>query len=137
MKLESWLADWFNKDLYNRREQIAGGKPEQGNGLEIWRQLFRQYACGTDVVNFGGQMRLKDCPKGTNVAHLEVHLDAWKRCLDEFGTELYATPGILRTIFMGILPDEIEKEILDRPELAVGDYKTVLDWVKVRLEHKR
>ena len=77
--------------------------------MEIWRQLFRQYSGGTEVVNFGGQMRLKDWPKCTNVANLETYVDAWKNCLDEFGSEFYATPGMLRFMFMSVLPDEIEK----------------------------
>ena len=41
---EAWMADWFSTNLYKRKVQLAGGKAEDGKGLEIWRQLYRQYA---------------------------------------------------------------------------------------------
>ena len=136
-KLESWLADWFNKDLYARRIQLAGGKAEKGNGFEVWRQLYRQYSGGTEIVNYGGQMRLKDWPKCTNVQNLEAHMDSWKSCLEEYGSELYAAPSMLRTMLIGILPAEIENEIMDKPELEREDYVGIFQWVKKRIEYKR
>ena len=136
-KLECWLADWFDKNLYNRRVQLAGGKGETGNGFEVWRQLFRQYSGGTQVVNYGGQMRLKDWPKCTNVLQLEAHLDSWMACREEYGSELYAAPNMLRTMLLGILPQEIENEIMDKPELEGKDYKGIFDWCKKRIEYKR
>ena len=54
------MADWFSTNLYNRKVQLDGGKAEEGNGFEIWRQLYRQYAGGSQGVKFGGQLRLKD-----------------------------------------------------------------------------
>ena len=97
-KLEAWLSDWFSTNLYNRRIQLAGGKAEEGNGFEIWRQLYRQYAGGSQVVKFGGQLRLRDWPKCTSMAKLEAHHDGWQACLDEYGTEMYAAPNMLRTM---------------------------------------
>ena len=136
-KLECWLADWFDKNLYNRRVQLAGGKSETGNGFEVWRQLFRQYSGGTQVVNYGGQMRLKDWPKCTNALQLEAHLDSWMACLEEYGSELYAAPNMLKTMLIGILPQEIENEIMDKPELEGNDYRGIFDWCKKRIEYKR
>ena len=136
-KLESWLADWFDKNLYSRRVQLAGGKSETGNGFEVWRQLYRQYSGGTQIVNYGGQMRLKDWPKCTHVLQLEAHLDSWMACLEEYGSELYAAPNMLKTMLLGVLPSEIENEIMDKPELDGADYKGIFDWCKKRIEYKR
>ena len=111
-KLESWLSDWMGKGLYNRKNQLAGGKTEAGNGLEIWRQLFIQYSGGTEAVRTGGQLRLKDWPKCTSMSKLEQHLDDWKNCLDEYGSELYSAPTMLRSMLLGILPDELEQEAI-------------------------
>ena len=135
LKLDLWLADWFNMNLYNRRVQLAGGRDQAGNGFEVWRQLYLQYAGGSSAVRHGGQARLKDWPKCTNIMNLEAHLDGWKACLDEYGQEMFAAPGMLRTMLLEILPDEFENDVLDRPELV--DHEQILAFVKRRLEHKR
>ena len=134
-KLESWLSDWMGKGLYNRKNQLAGGKTEAGNGLEIWRQLFIQYSGGTEAVRTGGQLRLKDWPKCTSMSKLEQHLDDWKNCLDEYGSELYSAPTMLRSMLLGILPDELEQEANERPELV--NHELIIEWVKRRLVYKR
>ena len=40
-------------------------------------------------------------------------------------------------MLLGILPQEIENEIMDKPELAGEDYKGIFDWCKKRIEYKR
>ena len=92
------MANCISTSLYNRRVQLAGGKAEKGNGFEIWKQLYRQDAGGSQVLKFSGQLRLKDWPKCTSIAELEVHLDGWEACLDEYGTEMCAAPIMLRTM---------------------------------------
>ena len=125
-KLEARMADWFNTNLYNRRFQFAGSKAEEGNGFEIRRQRYQQYAGGSQNVKFGGQLRLKDWPKCTSLSRLEANLDGWQACLDESGTEMYATPNMLRSMLMGTLPDKIENEINEKPHL--NDYQKIIDW---------
>ena len=129
------MADRFSTNLYNRRVQLARGKAEEGNRFEIWRELYRQYAGGSHIVKFGGQLRLKDWPKCTSMAKLEVHLDGWQACLDEYGTEMYAGPNILRTMLIGTLPDELENEINEKPHLT--DCQNIIDWCKVSIGQKR
>ena len=106
LKLNSFLADWLNADLYGRRTQLAGGVSQKGNGFEVWRQLFVQFAGGTTAVKHGGQMRLKDFPKCRDVLKLEAHLDAWTNCLEEFGSQMYAAPGMLTTMAIDLLPED-------------------------------
>ena len=130
LKLDLWLADWFNMNLYNRRVQLAGGRDQAGNGFEVWRQLYLQYAGGSSAVRHGGQARLKDWPKCTNIMNLEAHLDGWKACLDEYGHEMFAAPGMLRTMLLETLPDEFENDVLDRPELI--DHEQILAFAKRR-----
>ena len=109
---------------------------EAGNGFEIWRQLYRQYAGGGDAVRYGDQMRLKDWPKCNDIMKLEEHLNGWKACLDEHGAEMYAAPGMLRTMLMGILPEEIEKEVNDKED-ELDDHESIIAFIKKRLERKR
>ena len=42
---------------------------------------------------------------------------------------------MLKTMLLGILPPEIENEIMDKPELATADYKNIFDWCKQRIEY--
>ena len=77
---------------------------------------------------------MKDWPKCTAMSKLESHLDGWQACLDEYGTEMYAAPNILRTLLIGMLPDEFENEINEKPHLT--DYQDIVDWCKVRIEQK-
>ena len=135
LKLNSFLADWLSADLYGRRIQLAGGVSQKGNGFELWRQLFVQFAGGTTAVKHGGQMRLKDFPKCRDIHKLEAHLDAWTNCLEEFGSELYAAPGMLTTMAIDLLPEDLENEVIDIPEL--NTHTKVIAWVKRRLEYKR
>ena len=69
------------------------------------------------------------------MAKLEVHLDGWQARLDEYGTEMYAAPNMLRTMLMGTLPDELENEINEKPHLT--DYQKIIDCCRVRIEQKR
>ena len=69
------------------------------------------------------------------LSKLEAHLDGWQACLDEYGTEMYAAPNMLRTMLIGTLPDEPENEISEKPRLT--DYQKIMDWCKVRIEQKR
>ena len=48
---------------------------------------------------------------------------------------MYAAPHMLRTVWMGTLPDEIHNEINGKPHLA--DYQNIIDWCKIRIEQKR
>ena len=80
-------------------------------------------------------MRLKDFPKCRDVHKLEAHLDAWAICLEEFATELYAAPGMLTTMAIDLLPEDLENELIDQPEL--NSHTKVIAWVKRRLVYKR
>ena len=50
---------------------------------------------------------------------------------------MYAAPGMLRTMLLGIVPTEIENEVMDKPELEHADYITIFNWIKKRIEYKR
>jgi hypothetical protein len=64
MMLEGWLVDWFPTSMYNRRVQLAGG--EAGNGLEMWRRLFREHKGNDTAIDYGGIQRLQQYPRYTS-----------------------------------------------------------------------
>ena len=41
--LEAFLVRFFSESMYERRENLAGGSREKGNGLEMWRDLYLQF----------------------------------------------------------------------------------------------
>ena len=53
-------------------------------------------------------MRLKDFPTCRSVLKLEAQLDAWTNCLEELGSEMYAAPGMLTTMAIDLLPEDLE-----------------------------
>ena len=105
-KLEAWIADWFSTNLYNRRIQLAGGKTVKK--VVVLR-------CGDDYTdstlaphklsNLEVSFDLQAMPKCTAMSKLEAHLEGWQGCLDEYGTDTYAAPNMLRTMLIGTLPD--------------------------------
>ena len=134
-KLETFISTWVNDTLYSRRVQMAGGKSEEGNGFEIWRQLFLEHHGGAHAVQLGGMRRLQEWPRCTSIANLSQHLDSWVECLETHNTELLAAPTVLRNMVLSIIPSDFEDEVLVRPEIS--SYRDIISFCKVRITYKR
>ena len=104
--LEGFLIEYLSDSLYKRRAQLCGGV--KGNGLEMWRWLFLEFAGGSEAVMLGGSRRLQDWSRCNKMELLSQHLDDWTECLQTYGSELLAAPGILRTMVLGIIPTELK-----------------------------
>lgn len=50
--LEALLVRFFNESMYERRENLADGSKEKGNGLEMWRKLYLQYEGVSELVQY-------------------------------------------------------------------------------------
>ena len=134
--LEAYLVDLFPKSMYNRRVQLAGG--EMGNGFEMWRLLYVDYQGGSDAVQFGGIRRLQEFPKCSSMAKLSEHLDDWMDVLTTYGEELAHCPRLLRNMVLGILPKNLEDEILEKsykPEFRT--YDGIIAWAKRKVINVR
>ena len=122
-----WVCDWLPQRLYNRRLQLAGR--EFGNGFELFRKLRLKYEGTGTIMDVAGADCLHQFPRCRSEKELEEHLDAWEERLDKYGGQLieYA-PGHVRVMLIKTLPNDIENELLDHPEL--GSCEQVLDYLR-------
>ena len=63
------------------------------------------------------------------------HLDDWTECLQTYGSDLLAAPGILRTLLLGIIPTELEDELLSKPH--VKTWQEIINWCKIKTVYRR
>ena len=122
--LESFLVDWFPKNMYRRRVPLAGGS--HGNGMEMWRLLHVENKGGSDAVEFGGVRRLQEYGRCNEVKQLNEHIDDWLDVLSQYGAELEQCPKLLRSMVFAIIPKSYEEELLTKPEHC----KTYMDIIK-------
>ena len=134
-KLENFIMTYVGDSLYSRRIQLAGGEAQAGNGFEIWRKLYQEHHGGAEAVKLGGIRRLQEWPKCSNINNLNQHLDAWKECLETHNQELLNAPNVLRSMIMGIIPNDYEDEILVRPEIQ--SWEQIIEFCQRRTAYKR
>ena len=109
-----------------------------GNGFEMWRLLFLDYQGGSDAVQFGGIRRLQEFPKCTSMSKLSEHLDDWVDVLATYGEELSHCPRLLKNMVMGVLPKQLEDEVLEKsykPEFRT--YDSIIAWAKRKVINVR
>ena len=63
---------------------------------------------------------------------LPEHLDKWVSHLDEFCTELYSCPNVLRTKVLAIIPEEIETILTDDSHPEVKTWLDIIAFCKKR-----
>ena len=59
--LETFLATWISKTLKQRRSAPCGN--QTSNGLDMWRQLHREFKGTGELIEASGRLFLKDFPK--------------------------------------------------------------------------
>ena len=131
--MEAWLVDWLSDSFYRRRKQLSGG--EKGNGFEMWRWMFNEFQSGSDAINLGGSRRLQDWPRYSKIESLSAHLDDWVDCLETYSAELLSAPGTLRSMILGVIPNEFEDELLSKPN--VKTWQEIVEWCKIKTVYKR
>ena len=95
-KLEQVIVDYLPSAQYNKRSQLCGGEGEEGNGFNMWRQLYQDNAGTSEIVEQAGIDVLREYKQCDKVANVTAHMDGWKELLDMYGSELSGCPRILR-----------------------------------------
>ena len=80
---ETWIVGWLSVGLKGRKLGLCGN--EQGNGLELWRQLFRDHAGTGDMIEESGRKALQNFPQCNDKNQLAAHLDARSQLVSEYG----------------------------------------------------
>jgi hypothetical protein len=70
--------------------------------------------------------------------HLSAHLDQWMQLVGQYGQKLVQfVPEQLRTDFIAIIPDELEKELEDPLNAHIQTYTQIVEWCKSRTTKSR
>lgn len=69
------------------------------------------------------------------IENLSQHLDDWVECLETHCTELLHAPGTLRSMILGVLPSDLEDELLSKPN--VKTWQEIVSWCKVKTVYRR
>ena len=91
------------------------GTQMEGNGMELWRKLFRQYEGSDDLVKMAGKSKFMDLPQCRSMKDLDHHLDEWLHLMYQYGDDM--GPSVLQTLLLRIIPSNLRAEIHRRPEL--------------------
>ena len=84
--LESFIIKYVADNLYTRRYTWTGG--EEGNGFEMWRNLFKEYEGNHMLVKMGGRRLFDNYGKCAPTADVLKHVDGWVELLFTHGTDL-------------------------------------------------
>ena len=71
--LWSFLLRWIGPQLYMRRTKM--GLNIEGNGLELWRRIYSEYAGSDKLIQIAGRTKLQDYGQCKNMKHLSHHVD--------------------------------------------------------------
>ena len=79
-----FLSNHIPDSLYPRRAAIAGG--EDGNGFELWRQLFLQYEGGSTLVHLQGVRSFHAFPACKKIENLNARIGQWLQAQSKFAS---------------------------------------------------
>jgi hypothetical protein len=107
-----------------------------GRGLELWRKLHSEWQGAAPQVIAAKSKRFQDPAKCSNVLHLWEALPAWEQLGAEIASGGYPLPDwLMANSLEKMLPDEMLKTIVGRPELA--DYAPKMAWVRAQMEYAK
>ena len=118
--LGTFLVAWLGKAARNRRLQLSGN--EAGNGLEMWRQLYREYKGSGELIYASGRKLLNNLPQCKSMEYLSEHLDKWTKLVADYGQEIAAyAPKHLRVANCRVVQGEDHKISTEASGLAEAE----------------
>ena len=110
--LYSFLLKFLGPKLYAKRRTLCGGL--EGNGFQLWKQLFTDYEGGDQIVQNAARdelMHFQPIPD----AQLVDGLDKFLELFDKYGQGL--PHEFIVTHLKSIFPSKFKEKPLDRPEV--------------------
>lgn len=95
LDLWSFLSRFLSKGLYHRRKKM--GINIEGNGFELWRRIFLENECASELVALAGRSKLMAFPQCRDKRKFGQHLCEWIDMLQTHGADI--SPEIALTIF--------------------------------------
>ena len=131
--LENFLVKYISDDLYERREAWCGG--EEGNGFELYRNLFREFEGGSTIVRMGGRKLLNNFGRPQKGEDIQKHFEDWQCLLGKYGADLMANPDECYYRALEVIPAEFEEEIVMKPEIRT--MQDIFHYVSRKTTHQR
>ena len=120
--LENFIVKYLSDDIYERREAWCGG--EDGNGFELYRNLFREFEGGSTLVRMGGRKLLNNYGRPQKGDDVLKHFEDWQILLAKYGADLMHNPEECFYRALEVIPNEYEDEVVMKPEIkTMGDIK--------------
>ena len=91
------------------------GPSIEGNGLELWRRLFRDYMGSDAHTRLAGQSQFLDFPACNDLKTLSSHLDSWYNMMETYGTGV--DDERRRVLLLKIIPSDMRSDMLKSDEL--------------------
>ena len=108
-EVEKFTVRFMSNSL--RKDKLQLCSIEEGNGLEMWRNLFKKYSGkGNKVVEVSGLQLFMRFPRAESEHNLLKHMADWEQDLLEYGGNLKHDASTLRALFLGILPEHLESK---------------------------
>ena len=111
------------------------GPSAEGDGLELWRRLFKEYQGSDELTNLAGRTKLLEFPQCKQLKRLNHHLDEWLELLHKFGGDM--GPVTVQTLFLKTRPDSMRSEVFKRPELKELEPVKLADWARNQTSWER
>ena len=100
----------------------------KGNGQELWRRIYSEYAGSDKLLQIAGRTKLRDYGQCKNMKHLSHHVDDWTSLFYQYGDGIRAEHA--KTMVVRTLPDTIRVEVYRRPEVEALGLFQLIDWVR-------
>lgn len=88
LSLDLWnfISKRLGVTLYERRVTLASDI--EGNGFELWRNLFCQYEGGDEYIQLDGRTSLQHFPAMSSTAGITEKLKDWRHQMMKFGADI-------------------------------------------------
>ena len=126
--LWNFISKKIGQNLYERRNRLVAG--DRFNGFELWQRLFHEHEGCDLLVQMAGRRRLQEFPVCTAV-NLASDLEKWNDLVQKYGTDI--PDSQLQVMLIRILPSDLQKDVMRKPELMKGTTKAILDWIDMQI----
>ena len=100
----------------------------------MWRTLHKENQGSGDAVEYAGTEALKEYGRCDRIADLSGHMDGWLSMLNRYGAELQYAPRMVRSMFLDIIPKDMETEIAKNKRLKGADHVELMEYCRNKCE---
>lgn len=127
------IGKTLREPIYDRMKALAGGC--EGNGFQLWRELFREFEGGDPIVQNNLRVQFHAFKQCKDINKLGRTLDDWFALASKVGQQL--DDEFLRTMLVGILPEDLKADCNKRMMLDLGTSDKVFKFAKQQVAHLR